>query len=59
MLEGKSSSTEILLLLMRFLFHLSLTGRTAALVQALAGGAGRGLKQRYNLCGIWIIWGGM
>lgn len=54
-LEGKSPYTEILLSLMRFLFHLSLPGKIAAIVQAPARGAGRGLKQRYNLCGIWII----
>lgn len=59
MLQGESSYTKILLSLMRFSFHLSLTGQTAAIVQAPAGGAGRGLKQRYHLCGIWIIWGGM
>jgi len=50
-LEGKTPYTEILLSLERFPFHLSLTGKTMATVQALAGGADRGLKQRHNLQG--------
>lgn len=49
--ESKTPYREILLSLKRFPFHLSLTGKTTVTVQAQAGGADRGLKQRHNLWG--------
>lgn len=54
-LGGKTPYTETLLSLKRFPFHLLMTGRTTAAVQALAGGGGRELKQRHNSWGGWTI----